>query len=213
MKTSPDEVTIVELRHNTHPPPSVVEHKVTAARLKELLADPEKVKCPMPEKLGFPLALVSTQPGQQLIPETQFIPVSNNVYNNRPATVMASRLDTGLAVGCVVGDVYAIRTDEKSFTVREWAALDEYGLNYLMDCYPDGAVTEQTFQTAKANVMRHLQQQQQGSVQPYDDTACAACGQAADELKRCSRCKGIWYCGRDCQRMDWPRHKTECEPV
>ena len=28
--------------------------------------------------------------------------------------------------------------------------------------------------------------------------------------KRCSACKRVVYCSRDCQRMDWERHKQEC---
>ena len=44
-------------------------------------------------------------------------------------------------------------------------------------------------------------------------TACLFCGaQPAGEgsLKRCGRCNGAYYCGRECQRGHWPLHKTEC---
>lgn len=40
---------------------------------------------------------------------------------------------------------------------------------------------------------------------------CAACGQAGVGLKQCSRCHSVWYCGRDCQAVDWKRgHKFVC---
>jgi hypothetical protein len=51
--------------------------------------------------------------------QAQLIPVSNNEHN-RQATVAASRVSTGLADGCVVGNVYALRRDGKDLTAEEW---------------------------------------------------------------------------------------------
>ena len=43
---------------------------------------------------------------------------------------------------------------------------------------------------------------------------CDHCGVAeTDRLKhnRCSRCKKVWYCGRECQMQDWKKgHKNVC---
>jgi hypothetical protein len=43
---------------------------------------------------------------------------------------------------------------------------------------------------------------------------CFVCGASTDhgvKLFKCSRCTGAWYCGAECQRKDWRRHKvTEC---
>lgn len=53
-------------------------------------------------------------------------------------------------------------------------------------------------------------------VQKDAGTVCFACGKTAAEaapqdLKRCSKCKQARYCGANCQRKDWPRHKPrEC---
>ncbi|KAG5188616.1 hypothetical protein JKP88DRAFT_275825 [Tribonema minus] len=42
-------------------------------------------------------------------------------------------------------------------------------------------------------------------------TACDGCGSADRiRLKACGRCGDAKYCGAECQRDDWPRHKTEC---
>eukprot|EP00162_Nutomonas_longa_P022538 comp5693_c0_seq1/m.5216 comp5693_c0_seq1/g.5216 ORF comp5693_c0_seq1/g.5216 comp5693_c0_seq1/m.5216 type:complete len:296 (-) comp5693_c0_seq1:35-922(-) len=38
---------------------------------------------------------------------------------------------------------------------------------------------------------------------------CANCGRGA--VKRCSRCKMEWYCGRECQVKAWTKHKTVCD--
>ncbi|PZC71932.1 hypothetical protein B5X24_HaOG212245 [Helicoverpa armigera] len=38
---------------------------------------------------------------------------------------------------------------------------------------------------------------------------CAKCGDKA--TKKCSRCKTEWYCGRECQVQQWPKHKELCD--
>ena len=37
---------------------------------------------------------------------------------------------------------------------------------------------------------------------------CGKCEKQA--FKRCSKCKSIWYCSRECQVGDWPNHKKAC---
>ena len=44
----------------------------------------------------------------------------------------------------------------------------------------------------------------------------AGCGrrEATDaEFKQCARCSGIVYCGRACQKLDWPRHRPVCQAI
>jgi zinc finger MYND domain-containing protein 10 len=41
-----------------------------------------------------------------------------------------------------------------------------------------------------------------------DGFKCAKCTKEA--FKRCSKCKGVWYCSRDCQVGHWPEHKAKC---
>ncbi|KAJ7088679.1 hypothetical protein C8R44DRAFT_892739 [Mycena epipterygia] len=38
-------------------------------------------------------------------------------------------------------------------------------------------------------------------------TNCLACD---CELSRCSKCKGVWYCSKECQLQHWPKHKLSC---
>ena len=45
-----------------------------------------------------------------------------------------------------------------------------------------------------------------------DDDACATCGQEKVASK-CSICKSVQYCNRDCQKLHWSIHKKECDKL
>eukprot|EP00798_Chlamydomonas_sp_ICE-L_P018484 gene18484-24980_t len=43
---------------------------------------------------------------------------------------------------------------------------------------------------------------------------CQVCGRAEDNTMRmqtCQSCRAISYCGRECQKKDWPTHKSMCK--
>jgi len=41
---------------------------------------------------------------------------------------------------------------------------------------------------------------------------CECCGVHGVKFKRCSICKEVHYCGAECQKADWKRHKKKCAP-
>jgi len=45
-----------------------------------------------------------------------------------------------------------------------------------------------------------------------DDNTCAACGEEKVPHK-CSSCKSVQYCDRDCQKIHWSVHKKECDKL
>ncbi|CAG2101261.1 unnamed protein product [Medioppia subpectinata] len=42
------------------------------------------------------------------------------------------------------------------------------------------------------------------------DKYCDNCFKRSDQLKRCTKCLHMYYCGKDCQKNDWKYHKNEC---
>ena len=46
----------------------------------------------------------------------------------------------------------------------------------------------------------------------YNNETCSYCSQHSDILKKCSRCRLVQYCGRECQKKHWNTHKSHCQP-
>ncbi|CAG2106492.1 unnamed protein product [Medioppia subpectinata] len=44
----------------------------------------------------------------------------------------------------------------------------------------------------------------------YKNKYCDNCLKRSDQLKRCSKCLRMYYCGKECQKNDWKYHKNEC---
>ncbi|KAL9245528.1 hypothetical protein vseg_019171 [Gypsophila vaccaria] len=41
---------------------------------------------------------------------------------------------------------------------------------------------------------------------------CEVCF-VSDNLKKCSACHAVWYCGSSCQKTDWKLHRVECQAL
>lgn len=43
-----------------------------------------------------------------------------------------------------------------------------------------------------------------------DQCTCQKCGKSDQGYQRCSKCKEVYYCSRECQKDDWKTHKKIC---
>jgi hypothetical protein len=43
----------------------------------------------------------------------------------------------------------------------------------------------------------------------YGSERCEVCS-LTENLKKCSKCKSVFYCGLECQKLDWKNHKLIC---
>lgn len=41
---------------------------------------------------------------------------------------------------------------------------------------------------------------------------CVGCRKLFDKVRKCGRCKVVFYCSVECQRDHWPEHKKICRP-
>lgn len=52
------------------------------------------------------------------------------------------------------------------------------------------------------------------ALSPLSSKVCAVCyTKDLPKTSLCSRCKKIWYCSRQCQTQDWPKHQLTCKVV
>lgn len=60
--------------------------------------------------------------------------------------------------------------------------------------------------------MKLRSHQKRGCVGPSGEGAwqCAGCGEAGKKLSRCTRCRCVWYCSKECQVHHWKNHKKSC---
>lgn len=61
--------------------------------------------------------------------------------------------------------------------------------------------------TSALDVVRAAINGQRGFVE--DITSCSTCGEEGPD-KKCSKCKQVQYCDRECQRLHWFMHKKTC---
>ena len=70
---------------------------------------------------------------------------------------------------------------------------------------PNAAVETKEYQAA--TILNKAAEQEKATT---SDADCSNCGGRGNSLKRCSKCKNVWYCNNKCQRIHWPQHQPTC---
>ena len=42
-------------------------------------------------------------------------------------------------------------------------------------------------------------------------SSCGFCGAEKEHLSKCSRCKSVFYCSKECQKSHWKAYKANCK--
>jgi len=87
----------------------------------------------------------------------------------------------------------------------------------LKDCTPCRMVSYCDRNCQQADWRRHKSmcgayEEKSEGLKPMDDIkdACASCGKTSDTLKKCTGCRRVSYCDRNCQKAHRSVHKTAC---
>ena len=116
-------------------------------------------------------------------------------------------------------------------TPADWAALDDFDEESAIAEMT--RAVEATFQFTKDEVEREKRPLPAAAPAPKPSAApaptgredargppaptCASCGTTAairgGKLKRCTGCKAVSYCTRDCQVAHWAQHKLVCKQL
>jgi len=95
--------------------------------------------------------------------------------------------------------------------------IDEYftrAVIYLLYSDPDLQGLDMTNQ---ANIppftaeMVHTAKEAPPSDDPAVDKKCSYCGSYSADTRKCTRCKLVQYCSKDCQTKHWPTHSAHCK--
>ncbi|KAF8157359.1 hypothetical protein K438DRAFT_2026235 [Mycena galopus ATCC 62051] len=77
-------------------------------------------------------------------------------------------------------------------------------LSLIRKPLPSYAIRDNEAQSASSKEIREYRNR----INP----ACTHC-MGRGELRRCGKCKGAWYCSKECQKKHWPKHKEWCSEV
>eukprot|EP00727_Mastigamoeba_balamuthi_P009483 m51a1_g5157 hypothetical protein (315) ;mRNA; f:97033-98485 len=208
---------------------TVHTQRISRMNHKRLLELPSALMCPAPALLGFPLVLVPMAEQKTLACGPVFGCARPDV--NGLATRLAVDPRTGFPPGTVCGPVIAMRADGVDFkadpelvrlleklmvlAVRVSAVTqkDENGVPTLEAVAAEGeavrAMLKESIEMCELE-WRAWDVDPALSLSRPVPRPCAACGKPAASLA-CAQCHSRFYCNAECQKSDWPAHKSDCK--
>jgi hypothetical protein len=74
----------------------------------------------------------------------------------------------------------------------------------------NGKVKEELASMNAAKAVRKAASEQAPIIDWHKICNNLSCGKRDDSLRRCGRCKKVWYCSAECQKVMWPLHSKLC---
>lgn len=116
---------------------------------------------------------------------------------------------------CPCGVAFADETQQFRASVHfalaeeKWVRRCYYYLSYY--CYNPACDAESADDHARTFKNLKAKEGKAGTNDVSFIYDCATCGKSSEKMYKCSKCKLVRYCDRDCQLADWKRHKSECK--
>lgn len=101
---------------------------------------------------------------------------------------------------------------------RKWRGTYNASLDTAVGSMRLFAATEEPGPEGKCAVTEELLLTKLKCAAPNRDPSvseCKNCGisKNEDNLRKCARCRSVWYCSGACQKANWETHKLECVAV
>ena len=99
-----------------------------------------------------------------------------------------------------------ICVDDTSSPKKSVIESNDISFNSGPGIYEDGSITERGGNTLKEN-----KEERNQSTVKSEATLCYFCKKPEKNLKKCGKCYTAQYCGKQCQKSDWKKHKDVCD--
>ena len=150
---------------------------------------------------GVPLLINKASTGY--ISVTMYVD-DQGVLKELPLNLRASQL------AAAVGNPVRVMGD--AFVAMVYDNDDDFErLDFGMDELRSGPWIAAAQADAKARAEKNGQVTPLTSIRDVDGACAAACGK--NGVQRCSRCKSVKYCSKECQKRHWKFHKKVCTPA
>jgi tetratricopeptide (TPR) repeat protein len=109
----------------------------------------------------------------------------------------------------LIAEIYFERSRVYSLLHEFKCAIEDCKKAIMLDPYPE--YSEYLEKIKPLLHSNHNSNTERRDIQ--DKHHCAYCNNMSEQkLKRCARCKDVYYCSTECQKKDWKDHKPKCIP-
>jgi len=162
------------------------------------IEDCDKLDCDKLDLKSGKNEFASKKPGLGVLNHVETSPA---YWKKNPSTEeveIMRRILTEISDGCIDYSFFYRRHDKKNELLMNRKTIRLQNSNYL-----NNSTKTIIFQNPYMNNVINTETE-------LHYTDCSVCGVPMIKIKRCSRCKKVYYCSVKCQKLDWKNHKIFC---